>query len=546
MNSTTLTPVLSIALWRDMLKNGYKNLKRNMSVIDELNVFPVPDGDTGKNMTMTLEGGVAASEAPFDDMGSMMSTFSRACLLSARGNSGVILSQFIRGLCTETQNKETLCPADFIVSLGGGVRQAYEAVARPTEGTMLTVLRESAEALQGKEFADFESLFSYLLEQMRLSLAHTPELLPVLKEAGVVDSGGAGIICIFEGMAAALSGEEIDDRDAPLNPAVFADMSAFNEYSTLEFGYCTEFVLQLLHAKINISDFSLAEMTAKLETLGDSIVTVQEDTLVKVHIHSFSPEKVLEYARSLGEFISLKIENMALQHNEITAAKQRPSFDFAVVSTASGAAMAEYFKEIGAAAVIDGGATNNPSSNDFIAAFDSFTAKHIIVLPNDSNIVLAAKQAAELYQKTPVTVVETKTLAEGYSALSMMNTEAKTVDEFIAAMTEGLPYVTTGIISTATRDVEMDGVAVRKGQWLGFGKNEILCCTPDPLSSAMALFAALEDMEEKQVVTVFCGKDVPDQERAALEMQFTEAYPLIEIGFIDGGMEVYRYIFAIE
>lgn len=545
MNSTTLTHELSITLWCDMLKNGYRNLKRNMSVIDELNVFPVPDGDTGKNMTMTLEGGVAAVDAELSDIGGMMSTFSRASLLSARGNSGVILSQFIRGLCKGMKNKASLTVEDFVFAYNSGVRQAYKAVARPTEGTMLTVLREGGEALKDRDFEGFEDCFAFLLEQMHLSLAHTPELLPVLKEAGVVDSGGAGIICIFEGLQAGLLGEEIDDNGAPLNPSVFADTSAFNEYSTLEFGYCTEFVLQLLHAKTDISAFSLEQMTAKLESLGDSIVTVQEDTLIKVHIHTFAPEKVLEYARSMGEFISLKIENMALQHNEVTA-KQLPHFTYAVVATAVGNEMAQYFKEIGAAAVIDGGATNNPSASDFVAAFDTFTADHIIVLPNDSNIVLAAKQAADLYKKTPVHVVETKTLAEGYSALSMMNTEAATVEAFMEEMAGGLPFVTTGMVTTATRDVVMDGVEVRKGEWLGLTKSSILSCSPDTLTCVMSLFAALEDMEDKQVVTVFCGKDVPESERTELEERFLEAYPLIEIGFITGGMEVYRYIFAIE
>ncbi len=546
MNNATLTRELSATLWRVMLENGYKNLKRNMSVIDQLNVFPVPDGDTGKNMTMTLEGGVVGAAVESEDIGSMMKSFSRASLLSARGNSGVILSQFIRGLAKGMKGKDVLLPEDFILAYASGVRQAYKAVARPTEGTMLTVLREGGEALSKRSFESFEETLDFLLDMMRASLQHTPELLPVLKDAGVVDSGGAGIICIFEGMQAGLRGEEIDDDGEPLNPAIFADASAFNEYSTLEFGYCTEFILQLLHAKTDIASFSLEALTARLEQMGDSIVTVQEDTLVKVHVHTFAPEQVLSYARSMGEFISLKIENMALQHNEVMEQKQLPHYKYAVVATATGEGMTDYFKEIGAAAVINGGATNNPSAEDFISAFDTFTAEHIIVLPNDSNIVLAANQAASLYKKADVRVLETKTLAEGYSALSMMNLEAPGIKELIEDMTAGLPYVTTGMITTATRDVELDGVQVHKDEWLGLTKKKILTCSPDPLQSAMELFAALEDMEEKQVVTVFCGKDVSDSERAELEQRFTDTYPLTEIGFIEGGMEVYRYIFAIE
>jgi len=547
VNSITLTRELSAALWRTMLENGYKNLKKNMAVIDQLNVFPVPDGDTGKNMTMTLEGGVAGSREAVEDIGGMMKTVSRSSLLSARGNSGVILSQFIRGLAKGMKDKEVLSPADFIYAYESGVRQAYKAVARPTEGTMLTVLREGGEALKKRSFESFEETLEFLLDMMRISLQHTPELLPVLKDAGVVDSGGAGIICIFEGMLCGLRGEEIDDAGEPLNPAVFADTSSFNEYSTLEFGYCTEFILQLLHAKTDIPAFDLDKMTARLEAMGDSIVTVQEDTLVKVHVHTFAPEKVLEYARSMGEFISLKIENMALQHNEVMQQQtELPHYRYAVVATATGEGMTNYFKEIGATAVINGGATNNPSAEDFISAFDTFTADYIIVLPNDSNIVLAANQAASLYKKADVRVLETKTLAEGFSALSMMNPEAESIKELIDDMTSGLPYVTTGMITTATRDVEMDGVSVKKDQWIGLTKKKILTCSPEPLESAMALFDALEDMEDKQVVTVFCGKDVSEDERAELESRFTDAHPLTEIGFVDGGMEVYRYIFSIE
>ncbi len=538
------TDTISVSLWRDMLAGGYRNLKQNMSVIDELNVFPVPDGDTGKNMTMTIEGGVSATQGSFDGIDELMTKFSRNSLLSARGNSGVILSQFIRGLSIGSENVSEFTLDTFTKAFECGVQYAYKAVATPTEGTMLTVLREGSEYLSNHTFNNFITCFDSLIDELHRSLRGTPELLPVLKEAGVVDSGGAGIICIFEGMQAVLNGESIDDIDIPVDSS-YVDTSNFNEDSTLEYGYCTEFILQLLNNKTDISSFSLEELTAKLQELGDSVVTVRDGSLVKVHVHSFSPETVIGYVRQFGELVTVKIENMSVQHSEIESATQKRE-KFAVIATATGDGIMEFFTGIGVSEVINGGRTNNPSTDDFIKAFNKVNAEHIVVLPNDTNVVLTAEQAAELYDKADVRVIKTRSIAEGFSALSMMDLSVDSIDELISDMTQCLPNVATGYVTTATRDAFMSGVTIKKDDWIGLEGDTIYAATNSPIDAAMQLFERLPDIEDKQVITAFYGKGADEDEVAQLEELFSEKYPLIEIGFIKGEQDVYRYIFAIE
>ena len=409
---------------------------------------------------------------------------------------------------------------------------------------MLTVLREGGEFLSHTKFSDFTDCFSQLLVQLRRSLQHTPDLLPVLKEAGVVDSGGAGLVCIVDDMRMYLDGEFINETDTHVT-ANFSPMGTFDENSTLEYGYCTEFILQLQHIKTKIDTFSLTDMTAALQNMGDSVVTVQDGSLIKVHVHTFTPEKVLAYARLFGEFVTIKIENMSVQHSEVQ--NKRPEKQpYAIVSTATGDGMTRFFKEVGVTEIVNGGRTNNPSTEAFLEAFSKVNADHILVLPNDSNVILTAKKAASLYENATVHVLPTHSLAEGFSALSMMDLAADTVEQLIEDMTAGLGNVTTGYVTTATRDAHLNGISITKGDWMGLEKDTVYVATDNPLDAALALFAALPNMDDKQVVTAFFGKDVTDGEREALEEAFSQAYPLTEIGFIDGGQDVYRYIFAIE
>lgn len=538
--------LIDVSLWQSMLIGGYRNLKRNMTVIDELNVFPVPDGDTGKNMTMTIEGGVSGTKGDFQNISELMAKFSRSSLLSARGNSGVILSQFIRGLAVGSENVCSYNIDTFSKAFDCGREYAYNAVATPVEGTILTIIREASDFLRSHKFNNFDECFTALINELRRSLRHTPELLPVLKEAGVVDSGGAGLLCIFEGMLAVLNGEEIDDTIIPEATSEFMLSSGFDENSTLEYGYCTEFILQLLNSKTDIPSFSLSSFTEKLGELGDSVVTVQDCSLVKVHIHSFCPEKVMAYVRQFGEMITVKIENMSVQHSETASALKKEKQKFAVVATATGEGLISFFTGIGVDEVIDGGRTNNPSAEDFISAFKKVNAEYIIVLPNDSNVVLTAQQAAQLYKDADVRVIKTKSLAEGFSALSMMDLSVDTVEQLISDMSCCLSGVATGYVTTATRDAHISGIDIKKNDWIGLEGDNIYSATSNPVSSAMELFEKLDCMEEKQVVTAFYGKDVDEQEIIHLEELFNEKYPLIEIGFIKGDQDVYRYIFAIE
>lgn len=536
--------VLNGVRLKSMFENGYRNLKLNMSTVDDLNVFPVPDGDTGKNMTMTIEGGVNAKVDENDPVSSVMRSISKGSLLSARGNSGVILSQFIRGLADGAEDLNDFNPQTFVAAMQSGVKRAYGAVLTPVEGTMLTVMRESAEYASERAFEDFDACLEAIVSEMKRSLKRTPELLAVLKEANVVDSGGAGLLLIFEGMLKELRGELVETTDAPLQASVFS-LDSYDEDTLLVYGYCTEFILQLQSSKTNVDNFDVNEFIASIEPLGDSIVAVRDGNLVKVHIHSFEPEKVIAYARTLGEFITIKIENMSVQHNETVSPAKKEKVKYAVVASAMGEGIIEYFKEIGASAVVDGGRTNNPSAGDFIEAFRGLNAEHIIVLPNDSNIILAAEQAASLFEGADVRVVKTKSIAEGYSALSMMDLSRDSVEEVIEEM-ECYRYVTTGYVSVATRDANIDSVDIKEGEYLGFTNDCIYASEKDKISAALALFDRIPDMEEKQVVTVFVGSNSTEEETEAIENALTEKMPLIEFGVINGGQDVYDYIFAIE
>lgn len=530
----------------DMMKNGYRNLKLNMKTVDELNVFPIPDGDTGKNMTMTIEGGVLGKN-DCSSVSVFMVDFSRNCLLSARGNSGVILSQFIKGLSNGTADKDVLTVADFIAAMEAGVAQAYKAVIKPVEGTMLTVLREATEAIKGKSFADFEQCLDFIIKEMEKSLRHTPELLAVLKEAGVVDSGGAGIVCIFEGIRKMLDNEVVDETAPALSNKDFSTPSGsmlLEDTGDMKFGYCTEFILQLFESKTDIKNFDLNELIAFLESVGDSIVAVREDVLVKVHVHTYTPEKVLAFAHKYGEFITLKIENMTLQHEEII--NNTPKQKYAIVATATGQGIINYFKEIGVSQVVDGGQTNNPSASAFVEAFNKANAEHIVVLPNDGNILLTAKQAAEIYKDADVHVIETKSIAEGYSAISMMDLSVDTVEQLVADMTAPLKNVTTGYVTTSIRDANMNGIEIKKDRWLGLTKSTIYSCEDSPEKAAEKLLLSLPNLDEKQVITVFCGKGYDEAELNKIKKTVSDRVPLIEFGAIDGGQDIYRYIFCIE
>ncbi len=545
------TQTLNGVMLHAMFTGGYRNLKRNMDTVNDLNVFPVPDGDTGTNMVRTLGGGVRAITTADDSVDAYMKRLSQSVLLSARGNSGVIFSQFIHGIGVGVKGKDALSLADFAHAFACAKEDAYRSVLTPTEGTMLTLIRCGAEFLNEHhaEYATFEECFPALIEFSKQVLAKTPDMLPVLKEAGVVDSGGAGLICVLEGMYAGLCGVEIED-DASFDfvePAAEFTLGTFGPDSVLEYGYCTEFLLQLMNAKTDIAAFDIGAFIKPLEKMGDSIVAFENDGIVKVHIHTFTPETVLGYARTFGEFVTMKIENMSVQHSEQSEAPaQKEHYKYAIVAAAMGSGIVEYFKSIGANVIIDGGQTQNPSVDDFLNAFNSLDADHIIVLPNNSNVVMTAQQAAKMYGSADVHVIPTKSVVEGYSALSMMNLWVDTVEELLDDMTCCLDGVTTGYVTTATRDTAMGGVDVKKGHYIALDDETILACDTDKVAITMELVRKINAATPKEVITVFVGADVTPEEAADLQSRLAAELPMAEIGFIEGNQEIYSFILSLE
>lgn len=533
----------------ELLTTGYRNLKKNMEAINDLNVFPVPDGDTGANMVMTFGGGMQAVAQPDKHVGKYMQSLSRAVLLSARGNSGVIFSQFVHGLYRGFAEKETVCFADFAQAFACATEDAYHSIITPTEGTILTVIREASEFLAARA-ANYESLqegFDALLKQMNLTLQKTPELLPVLKEAGVVDSGGAGLVCFVEGICAHLRGESIEELpEVESWSAPAPNASDFGPDSHLEYGYCTEFILQLMNYKTDLSAFDLPKFVKPLEQMGDSIVAVHNDGIVKIHIHTFTPEHVLAYGRRYGEFVSVKIENMSVQHSQTQTENKKKKVKYAVVAVASGDGIKEYFESIGASYIIDGGQTNNPSVSAFLEAFDRFDAEHIVVLPNNSNIILTANQAADSYTACDVRVIPTKSIVEGYSALSMMNLWCDTVEELIEDMTSNLDNVTTGYVTTSIRDTFMDGLDVKKGDYIGLADKHILTATDNRVTAAKDLVRKITAQAHKDVIIFFCGQGVTQQEQDDLAAFLQTEYPMVDVGFVDGKQSVYDFIISLE
>ena len=529
-----------------LLENGYKNLLLNSDKINDLNVFPVPDGDTGSNMGKTFEGGFSAPAC--DNVSEYMLGFSKNTLMSARGNSGVIFSQFIRGFALGCDGKETLALSDFATAFSSGVKYAYKAVLNPVEGTMLTVIKDGGKKLvqNWQNYNSFEECIAELCAETRKSLENTPNLLPVLKEAGVVDSGGAGMLCVFEGMLSAARGEYIEGETvSQMNFAPASNSFNFNADSVFEYGYCTEYVLLLLNAKAPVSDFDHNAFIKELEKIGDSIASVCDGEIVKAHVHTHEPNKALEIGLRYGEFINVKIENMSVQHNE-SVNEQAEKVKYAVVAVASGDGIKSYFREIGVTAIVDGGQTQNPSADDFIKTFKKLNAENIIVLPNNSNVFLTAKQAAEMYTQSSVTVIPSRSVAEGYSALSMMDLTSDTVDGVVESMTSGLDYVTTGYVTTATRDSKISGVDIGKGDFIGLDGENILCACKNKLAAVTEMLEKLENIDEKQVITVFYGADVTHSELVQLKEMLKNKFPLIECGYVRGGQEIYSFILAIE
>ena len=545
------TKVLDGNLFKTLVANGCQSLINDIDRINALNVFPVPDGDTGTNMKMTIEGGVKAiAGLDIASIGEMSKKLSRAMTMSARGNSGVILSQFFKGLSLGFEGKDVVTALELTEAFDCGVKQAYKVVQKPTEGTMLTVMREATEVslTQKETFESIEEFFTCFIKEAHASLDRTPELLPVLKDAGVIDSGGAGYNRIIEGMIAALDGE-ILVKQAQLEQESHGSVGHFDADSVLEFGYCTEFILQLQNAKVDIANFDIKVIVDFLETLGDSIVAFKDEDIVKVHVHTFTPGKVIEFCQQFGEYVTFKMENMSVQHSEATTIETLPKREhqkFAVVAVSSGEGISEAFKAMGCDEIVSGGQTMNPSSADFIDAFKKLDAENIFVFPNNSNIIMAAKQAAENYEEANVIVIETKSIAECYSALTMLDYSSEDADSIAEDFKMTIDNVTAASVTYAIRDTEIDGVSIKKDDYMAIVGKKIVAANPSKVDVVKDLFAKVEGIEYKEVVTLIYGLDVSEEEKQEVVSYLNEAYPYVEIGELDGKQDIYSFIISIE
>ena len=542
-------------LFAKMMRGGASELRANADEVNKLNVFPVPDGDTGDNMSMTIDSGIAAIEDnDSDDLAEVMKVLSRGMLLGARGNSGVILSQFFAGIAKGFSQTEKADAKAFGEALKLGVDQAYMSVMSPTEGTILTVMREAVEFAVSRinPHSTIRSLFRDLTNEMHASLERTPEILPVLKEAGVVDSGGAGLFYIIDGLNRVLNGESIPELEIPAeapNKSPIAEGS-FGPDSVMTYGYCTEFLLQLQNSKCDVESFDVAPLKAFLLENGDSIVAFKTESIVKVHIHTFAPEKVLAYARQFGEFLTIKIENMSIQHTELkeeeSEVSELPWKPYGVVAVSNGPGIEQVFMELGADRIVEGGQTNNPSTNDFLEAFKQINAEHIFVLPNNGNIVMAASQAAEIYSDAKVHVIPAKTIGAGYVALSSMNFEGGTPESLMAEAEDAISRITSGYISPAVRDADMNGVHVNEGDTIGIVNKEIVVSRPERIEACKALVDKLLTESDAFMLTVFTGADARLEDRAALDSYISHNYHGVECYFIDGGQDIYPFMFVAE
>lgn len=572
-------------MYAAMIRGGAAVMRAHRQEINDLNVFPIPDGDTGDNMLMTAEGGVRASGSRTAAGSARSLSASARCiadgmLLGARGNSGVILSQLFDGIAKDLKGVETADAPALAHAFDAGVKQAYAAVLNPAEGTILTVAREASTAAARQAPDGLSAFFNAFLTEANASLDRTPDLLPVLRDAGVVDSGGAGLVRMAEGMAAVLCGADPDDlsvpddlsdtpaagRPTPAAPET-VDLDAFGPDSVLEFGYCTELLLRLQTAKCDPDSFDVSVITDYLNDIGgNSVVAFRTGSIVKLHVHTMTPDLVLGFCRRFGEFLTVKIENMSLQHS--AAAAQSPASaagstdtglipgqasasprgrrkPFGVVVTACGEGIKSTFTEMGADCVVDGGQSMNPSAEAFLEALRSVNAEHIIVLPNNGNVILTARQAADLYDGADVRVLETHTVGEGYAALSMMDTSSGDPDTVLAGMREAMEGVITACVSECVRESDFRGTVTHPGQHIGFVGKDILSVGDTRTEAACRLCDALDAegaFDEHEVVLLLCGADATDEESRAVHAYVTDKHPLSEVYMIDGGQKIYSFM----
>ncbi|MFU8792833.1 MAG: DAK2 domain-containing protein [Acholeplasmataceae bacterium] len=552
---------VSGSLFKKMVTNGAVNLKNNHKEIDHLNVFPVPDGDTGTNMQMTMMAGVKeVTNLESQSIVDISKILSRGLLMGARGNSGVILSQFFRGVYSEIAkiNNGSASVQEFIQALVGGYQMAYRAVMDPVEGTILTVVREAAEKVLREQpnLNSVEEVLTMYLAQANETLIKTPDLLPVLKEAGVVDSGGAGFIKIIEGWIMALNGQTLVQEDQSSTQAhnhmpqtEYVGAHALGDIE-IKYGFCTEFIVKLHKPEQFSEDF----MKEPLSQMGDSLVVVSDDDLLKVHVHTNQPGVALTLAQKYGDLQTIKIENMRVQHNTIMGDDvhqapqptkvQKPKAKYAIIAVASGAGIHDAFKELGVDLIIDGGQTMNPSTESFVKAIESLNADHIVILPNNKNIILSAEQTLDLCPDQSIRVLKTKSIAQGYASLMAFDPTGDLDDNF-EQMTDVVSNMRSGEVTYAVRDTEIKGIQIKNGDFIGITAGEIKVSTPSRLETTQKLLDDMVD-ENREIVTVFFGNDATEDELDEVVAHIKKLNPDIEVETIEGKQDIYTYIIAVE
>ena len=538
-------------LFEKLVIAGALNLKANIEEVNNLNVFPIPDGDTGDNMFLTISGGIESLKNENNNsLGMKAEALASGMMLSARGNSGVILSQLFNGLAMGLKDVDEADLNSLCDAFRQSVKQAYSAVVKPVEGTILTVAREGVEYACASGSESINDFMKKCCEEMQLSLDRTPELLDTLKEAGVIDSGGAGLLYIVEGMNSVLEGKDVEG-DLNINESKQSvDFSKFNEESVMEYGYCTEFLLQLQNCKVNPLEFDEKVIIEYLETIGDSIVCYKTGTVVKVHVHTLMPYKALEFSQKFGEFLTVKIENMTLQHSEVQDKEKknkkratRKKYSTVVVATGSG--LIDTFSEMGVDYVIDGGQGKNPSTKDFLEAFEYVNSDNIFVLPNNSNIILTASEAKDLYNGSNIYIINTKNFGEAYSCLSVLDYGVDDCDEIVNMLCEAKDNVVTGMITKAVRDSNINSVEIHEGDYIGFSDKTMYTSNVSKIDAYFDMIDKLDVTSKAFIINVY-GSNMTDEEKVEIESILQSKYPLIEFYTIDGGQDVYDIIVILE
>jgi len=543
---------ITSAEFRKMILSGAKVLEINRAKVDALNVFPVPDGDTGTNMSLTIQSAVRElGLCTSNRLPEICDAVSKGALKGARGNSGVILSQLFRGICSEIKKADEISIKVFAKAMEAGTQVAYSAVSKPKEGTMLTVARlmsEYAKQNAGK-FKGFNAFLEAVIQKGEEALAQTPELLPVLKKAGVVDSGGMGLLCVYKGFLSVLNGEEIDESSVyEVNPSeaddVFGDNSDIInlDLGEIEFAYCTEFFVINLKKKTTLVDID--KLKEKLMTIGDSVICIGDLELVKVHVHTNNPGLALSWAVELGELDRVKIENMLEQNRELKAKREAEKKEMGMLAICAGDGIADIFKDLMVDRVIEGGQTMNPSAADIADAVQRINAEHVFVFPNNKNIILAAEQAKALVENRTIHVIPSKNIPQGFAAALAFNPDA-TSEENKTEMIHALDNVKAGQVTYAVRTTNVNGFQVKEGDIIGLDNKRILAKSNNVDETVMALLQKLKDGTH-EMITLYYGKDVKEEDAQALAAKVAEEYPDCDIDFHYGGQPIYYYLVSLE